>query len=45
MESWQSQLRRSLTEVKEIQEHFNMSIDDLFRVTQVFSLKITPPEK
>ncbi|MBN2105041.1 KamA family radical SAM protein [bacterium] len=42
MESWQLQLRRSLTEVKDLPDHFNMSVEDLFGVTQVFSMKITP---
>jgi lysine 2,3-aminomutase len=42
MDDWQSQLRRSLTEVKDLQEHFNLSVEDLFAVTQVFSMKITP---
>ena len=42
MDDWQSQLRRSLTEVKELPKHFNMSVEDLFGVTQVFSMKITP---
>jgi len=42
MESWQSQLRRSLTEVRDLPEYFNMTVEDLFSVTQVFSMKITP---
>ena len=42
MESWQSQLRGSLTEVKDLSVHFNMTVEDLFSVTQVFSMKITP---
>lgn len=42
MDDWQSQLRNSLTEVKELGDHFHMPVEDLFRVTQVFSMKITP---
>jgi lysine 2,3-aminomutase len=42
MESWQSQSRRSLTEVKDLQTHFNMPVEDLFSVTQVFNMKISP---
>lgn len=42
MESWQSHLRNSLTEVKDLQNHFDMPVEDLFSVTQVFSMKITP---
>lgn len=42
MDDWQQQLRNSLTTVQALKDRFNIPIEDLFRVVQVFSMKITP---
>jgi lysine 2,3-aminomutase len=42
MDDWQSQSRNSLTTVQDLKTHFDIPIEDLFRVVQVFSMKITP---
>lgn len=42
MTTWQTQLRSSLTDVKQLQSHFDMNVEDLLTVTQVFRMKIPP---